>query len=63
MDEYLLRCRVQNKMRGESLTKEQYVKKSIKELVNGERDSVFNGKDDGLTRSMIKSINNRIMGR
>ena len=63
MDEITARCDVYNMMNGTNLTPHQYYSLSTDVMVENEREAVAKSADMGLTTSLIKNINRKIMSR
>ena len=63
MDEITTRCTVSNMMNGTKLTPRQYYALSTDVMVKNEREAVAKSADMGLTTSLIKNINRKIMSR
>ena len=63
MDEITARCNVYNMMNSTSLTPHQYYSLSTDVMVENEREAVAKSADMGLTTSLIKNINRKIMSR
>ena len=63
MDEITTRCNVYNMMNGTNLTPCQYYALSTDVMVKNEREAVAKSTDMGLTISLIKNINRKIMSR
>ena len=63
MDEITARCNVYNMMNGTNLTPLQYYALSTDVMVKNEREAVAKSADMGLTISLVKNINRKIMSR
>ena len=63
MDEITVRCNVYNMINGTNLTPHQYYSLSKDVMVKNEREAVAKSADMGLTISLVKNINRKIMSR